>query len=407
MPFIKPSTATGPNTPYPYRGGMGSVAQNYIDSVFPYIVDNRGGNTFAGNNTFTGVNTFTNQLSIPGFLNSTNLAEFSGSVYFLNGSNTQFNPGAGLSVLNGVEVLINGATYFQSLSNTLFYGEVDGYSTFNWWTGTVNLNVPLTTLGGVVVGGGSILEVTGGSFLQLDAGSTTTINGDIDLNSSSYFTMDGTMDIVGIGVLNVQTGTNLNIQTGGFLNVQSGGFLTLDSGSTNTITAGTTLSNGGTFLTTASGLIVMSSSSAIDLQVGSSLNCNGALTVGSSGSALFNSAVTCNGAFVSNVSTWATQLTVAGFICGQIFPTGSTYTASVNDYMIAPTTTCSVTLNATNSGQQYLVICNSAGSAITVHAPAGTTINGVAYITQNTAYQEVRYTYNGSTSTWTYSRGTT
>ena len=415
-PFILPY-----NAPLNYPGNftLGTIVPPswycYVDSNFPFLFDIRGGTVLNPQN-ITGVTDQTGTWNANGTFNNNSLMQFNATQNFTSGSNTTFASDSNLDILPGASVLINTDVYFQNQSNVQFYGEVDGYATLNW-NNPVNLYGQVITTGGLLVASASTLEVTSGSYLQLDDGSTTTINGDINLNSTSYFTMDGTMNVVGSGVVNVQTGTSLNMQTGSAFTVQSGASFSIASGTSNSLAVGSVLQAEGTILN--SGNIVTASGGVVAMQAGSTFSCQGSFTINVGTTATFNSnttfnsLVTCDAAFISNVSTWCSQAHLAGVNVGQVFPTGGTYTCSPFDYAIYPSaSTCNVTLNSSTPGAQYMVVNINGTQTINVYAPAGSLIAANSsgtpvtepYLACAIPNQSVIFTFNANTNLWTYTR---
>ena len=174
MVFSKPSTQPGTTGFDQYRGSVPSYWFNYVDNNFQYLVDNRGGNTFAGTNHITGY------------------------LYFDSGSNAVFISGSTLTYLNStVQGSINdysgtnvyGVTIFEHASDLIFaYGSNVIFESGSSRTGTVTdtTTTNIGSSGAYVFGSGSDLVIDNGGTIVLETGSV--INGNPTDNTARTIT---------------------------------------------------------------------------------------------------------------------------------------------------------------------------------------------------------------------------
>jgi hypothetical protein len=151
MVFQRPSTVTGLTSPYGYKGGFLSSAQNYIDEQFPNLMNINGDNIITGATTFNSLVTF----------NANWVGNFGD--YQVNDGTLRVTGGGGFTVdsasyanLFGINVISGGTTISGnttisgpcSITNTLTAGGTTDFSGHTTLAGTTLLTGP-TTLDGV------------------------------------------------------------------------------------------------------------------------------------------------------------------------------------------------------------------------------------------------------------------
>lgn len=184
MPFIKPSTATTPTTPYTSNTQVPSTWFDYVDASFPNLFNIAGANTVTGNTTFNGSlmtiggsTTFTNSV-VFGSATSVNINAFTfltfGSTPATVG-NMRFSNNSPVYARNSGNTADARMFDFDN-TNTLAIGDSSFATTING--SAISLNAPVT------VNAATTFNTTATFFGSINCGSAVATSGTINLSSS-------------------------------------------------------------------------------------------------------------------------------------------------------------------------------------------------------------------------------
>jgi autotransporter-associated beta strand protein len=191
-------------------------------------------------NTYTGGTTVTGGLV--NFATSNNLG--SGNIT-LNGGGLQWATGSTTDISSRLNALgVGGGTFDTNGNNVTLASTISGGALSKQGTGTLTLTNTNTYTGGTAINGGT-LKVSADNNLGNASGGVTLSGG--TLQTAATFSTNRTLELVGNGALQADTGATLTvngvISGNGGLTKTGGGTLTLTG--TNTYTGGTAI-NGGT-----------------------------------------------------------------------------------------------------------------------------------------------------------------